>query len=57
MSIENSTIKDTPEKIKYVQEQKENFTDAEQKLIDDFSKNTGYEKIDPLNMDAETKKT
>lgn len=56
MSIENPNMDNTPEKANPSKEQKDNFSEAEQKLLDDYSKSNKGERIDPSNMEAETNK-
>ena len=56
MPIENPNMDNKPEKINPSKEQKDAFSETEQKLIDDYTKLKNYETIDPKNMTAETKK-
>lgn len=59
MGIEDRAPDNTPETIKSPTETKEKFSPDEQKLIDEYSKSKiliANQKIDPSNMEAETKK-
>lgn len=56
MGIENITPEITPDKDKTSSETKKNFSDSEQKLINEYPKSDKYEFIDPSNMEAEAKK-
>lgn len=59
MPIENLITENKPEQWKSSSEQKKNFTDDEQKLIDVHTNTKNIiknEMIDPSNMEAETKK-